>query len=436
MSACAFTENRTRHHGEPATVPAATAGAGFERLFRSAVPSEDEPRTAAELAGHAAKAGRQARRLPSISAIRTAYEHNHEPSEPLPRLPPERIQLALDLEETSEQGWGPARSSAAYSDRPEGQPDRPGGLAIPSLPEPRGPNRAFHATPAEVSRARSHEPSGLAGGLASPPYAPEGATRAVLAYARTRKLFPGSIRSSTSCHRVAPTSGGWPDTVRSQRRPKPARHPSDPAAQTSYPRIANETRTSICGPPYDQLALGARGVLARCSRRARELPGFTGSAGEPSDSDTSSFSRCPKSARPARPEGRAARAAALPGPRARVPRRSAKSGRDRRYPRCFPSIDHQRPRQWAYARSASRRGHKGPMPPDQQAGPVAWQGAFHSLSPACGEHTAPFSTPARSGSLDGPPVSESAVSAASCRAEAQPDARRWLPIRLQPTTFP
>lgn len=245
--------------------------------------------------------------------------------------------------------WPPAQT-CARADGDGGDPHTPGPAGLIGRVASR-----FHLCPSLTARTElstRRQPSahelgatshpGLTGGVASLPDAPEGAARAVLGYARSRELFPGSIRSSTSCHRVAPTSGGWPDTARSLAgrgrraiQAIPPRKPCIRASRTKHGRW-------ICGPPYDQLALGARDVLARCSRRARELPGFTESAGEPSDSDTSSFARCPRSARPTRTEGRAALAAALPGPRARVPRRSAKSDRDRRYPRCFPSTDCRR----------------------------------------------------------------------------------------------
>jgi hypothetical protein len=176
----------------------------------------------------------------------------------------------------------------------------------------------------------------------------------------------------------------------------------------------------VCGPPYDQLALGARDVLPAVPDDPEGSPGFTGSAGEPGSHRHELVCTRPAIGTPGT-AGRSDRSRGLlPGPRARVPRRSAKSGRDRRYPRCFPSIGYQRPQQRACARSASHEAASDLMP-SKPAEPVRWlAGAFHSLSPACGEHTAPFSTLPRSGRLDGPPVSESAVSAARWVSRSSP----------------
>lgn len=143
----------------------------------------------------------------------------------------------------------------------------------------------------------------------------------------------------TRHHRSHP-SRSW-SAIKRSRRANPRIHDS----RTNHGR-------RICGPPYDQLALGARDVLARCSRLAWGLPGFTVTRSVASQAtiETISFSRA-RSTRPTRTEGGPLSQPILPGPRARVPRRSAKSGRGRRYPRCLPSTGYQRPRQWAYARS-------------------------------------------------------------------------------------
>lgn len=89
----------------------------------------------------------ETRCLPSTSAIRTAHEHNHEPSESRSRSPTSRVQLALDLEETSWRGWGPVR---LVDDSFQGA------SRLPPPPELRcrSANEDFHPTPAEVSRTR------------------------------------------------------------------------------------------------------------------------------------------------------------------------------------------------------------------------------------------------------------------------------------------
>lgn len=89
----------------------------------------------------------ETRCLPSTSAIRTAHEHNHEPPDSGSRSPTSRVQLALDLEETSWRGWGPVHlvdDSFQVASR------------LPPPPELRcrSANEDFHPTPAEVSRTR------------------------------------------------------------------------------------------------------------------------------------------------------------------------------------------------------------------------------------------------------------------------------------------
>lgn len=133
------------------------------------------------------------------------------------------------------------------------------------------PEPGFSAMPAECSRTRGPTPASR---LASLPIALESAMRAVLAYAHPRELFPGSIRSSTSCHRAASISGGWPDTSDRGRRVwgRPHRDlpgSSDPAAQTSYPR-------SRANPLAWTVDLRAPVRPARAGRSRRPCPLFRG----------------------------------------------------------------------------------------------------------------------------------------------------------------
>jgi hypothetical protein len=154
--------------------------------------------------------GRRAGRFPSTSATRTAYEHDHEPSEPRSRLPAKRVQLALNWEETSEQGWGPARSPTAFPGRPESLPERPGSTAVPSMPEPHGPNRTFARRQPRFHEPGANRPCRAIWSLphrhrqadtASLPDAPEGAARALLA-ARARESF-----SQARSARAPPVTG-------------------------------------------------------------------------------------------------------------------------------------------------------------------------------------------------------------------------------------
>ena len=155
------------------------------------------------------------RRIPPTSAIRTAHEHDHEPTEPQRGPPTSRVQLALDWEGTSGRGWGPVRLVDCH-------------LQVASRLHPR-PSLAARTQVCTRHQPSAHEPGAVRqAGPLSPSmtpegvYAPEGATHRrfpghgprapKLVCARSRELYPGSIRSSTSCHGAAPIPGGEPDT--------------------------------------------------------------------------------------------------------------------------------------------------------------------------------------------------------------------------------
>lgn len=162
----------------------------------------------------------------------------------------------------------------------------------------------------------------------------------MLAYARPRELVPSSIRSSTSCHGTASISAGEPEI--SDREPHAHTEASATRRRSKRFRLADPgfrgSRTIHENPTlraHVRCACAHRPPRAAVPDRCQS---FTGAACEPNITVGSSLSRVTP-ARSARLGGRAAHASRLPkGLGLTSPGRSAKSDRDRQYPRCFPSL--------------------------------------------------------------------------------------------------
>lgn len=103
-------------------------------------------------------------------------------------------------------------------------------------------------------------------------YAPGGAThrrspghgpRALsLVYARTRELYPSSIRSSTPCRGAASTSGGEPDTVDHRRAEA---QPRSKPPRLANPALVKHENVGSAGPR-----------TAACADRPRRPPAIHG----------------------------------------------------------------------------------------------------------------------------------------------------------------
>jgi len=200
-------------------------------------------------------------------------------------------------------------------------------------------------------------------------------------------------------HRSHP-SRSW-SAIKRSRRANPRIHDSR----------ANHGRR-ICGPPYDQLALGARDVLTRCSRLAWGPAWIHEKRREPSDDRndlvfTSSLDAPDTDGRSDRSRGPSSQGLGLASPSA--PRRAAEIGDTR----------------GAFHRLTTNVHDSGLTP--AVASPARHCPQF--VTSLWRVHGA-FSTLARSGSLDGPPVSESAVSASN-RVEPKPN-----PIRAAMVAHP
>jgi len=174
------------------------------------------------------------------------------------------------------------------------------------------------------------------------------ASCAVLAYARPRELVPSSIRSSTSCHGTASISAGEPEIIDRESHRSAATIQAIPPRKQKLPRLANDPRKpnlrAHVRRAYAHRPSRPPLVVCRCQQ-------FMGSASEPScdrrhlafasDAGRAGGMGSPPSrpTRSARLEGRAAHASRPPkGLGIASPGHSAKSDRDRQYPRCFPSL--------------------------------------------------------------------------------------------------
>lgn len=170
----------------------------------------------------------------------------------------------------------------------------------------------------------------------------------MLAYARPREFVPSSIRSSTSCHGAASISAGEPEIIDRASHRSAATIQAIPPRRRKLPRLANDPRKpESAGPRTTRLRTSPVASTPGCL----PLPAVHGGANEPScnrrhlafasDAGRAGGMGSPPSrpARSARLEGRAAHASRPPKDLGIAPpERSAKSDRDRRHPRCFPSL--------------------------------------------------------------------------------------------------
>jgi hypothetical protein len=228
--------------------------------------------------------------------------------------------------------------------------------------------RGFHPRPSYVAAARTktftrhpprfHEPGGCA--LANEhaavllPVKPaandvNGRTSCVvLAYARPRELVPSSIRSSTSCHGTASISAGEPEIIDRTSHRSAATIQAIPPRRRKLPRLANDPRKpdlrAHVRRAYAHRPSRPPLVVCRCQQ-------FMGAQANQAATVAISLSRVTPAgpgvwgSPPSRPvplarlEGRAAHASRPPkGLGIASPGHSAKSDRDRQYPRCFPSL--------------------------------------------------------------------------------------------------
>ena len=396
-------ERGARDHEEPATVPTTSPSrAGFEHLFRSASPSRTSPEQPTELALMLPKQ-LASRCFPSTSAIRTAHEHNHRPSEPRSRPATLRIQLALDWEGTSGRGWGPDRfvdrpfqagpRARLESGRPEGLPDERAASALPPSPESRDPNEGFRPIPAEVSRARGRPASRRS---LSPTETP-GGVYVHFAGVRTRERASPKLDPLEHLMSRSRSDIGW--MVRHRRSSGLPRVTELTTIETIPSRKPQPVHRKRCTEtdlrtPVRPACAGRPRRPARGSRRAWEPTWTTREA--PTNRALHSAPRLHELHRRARRgrNGRPLTQPALPGPRARFPRSSAKS-----------------------AEIGETRGAFHRMAPDVRDNGLTPAvalpaGAFHSLSPAV-ESTLRLFDPRLSDDLDGSSVGKDAVSSAA-----------------------
>lgn len=231
QSTADFTRSsKTRHR-----LPSLAAEDRLRTSFSLRSPRDDTSRGRAPLGSRSYLGICRARRLLSTSAIQTAYEHHHEPSEPWSRLSTRHARLAPSGEETSERGWGPAASSIADSRCRLARIDE--GLAARAHPRARR-QPGFHE--------RGGRPTS---GATTVPRAP----CAVLAYARSKDIDPGPIRPSTSCRGSAPISVGSRHRRSITCRSRCSIQASRLTVGTLHVSTARSPR-----PPYDALARAAR----------------------------------------------------------------------------------------------------------------------------------------------------------------------------------
>jgi len=199
---------------------------------------------------------------------------------------------------------------------------------------------------------------------------------------RSRELCPDPICPDTSRHEAVPAPAGdpMPRAPWAMRRPKPKPAPGDPSSVTRArasprPRLRADLERAELGGPRTSCSRRPPATSPRFHVEAanRGAPPLRSARAAADDVLPGTVER---SSRPSPPLAQPARATRPPRAKGRLTRCSAKSNAIRRtrgaFPRRLPPARHQ-----ACARVPRR---------DRQD-------VFHRLSPAWGEHAAPFSPP-------------------------------------------
>jgi hypothetical protein len=269
--ACADSENETTKSSSACHRTRAWRGPASDIVFAPRAPRGRAPHEPNGYLGKTTQRQVPSACLPSTSAIETAHEHNHEPTDPRSRLPTRRIQLALDLEVNLLAGLGP---------RPPRRPPIPGGITISALVLALRLRKSFHATPAELLRARgsSDERRDPSLPMKAPRRAPHARPKPS-APARSRTRAPCWLRtlreSATQARSTRAPPVTEPPRCRLERPTSPifcrteARlRISGSAAQIPHPRIACEPRSSGSTGPRTPSLRRPPAAATRCSRAA------------------------------------------------------------------------------------------------------------------------------------------------------------------------
>jgi hypothetical protein len=291
---------------------------------------------------------------------------------------------------------------------PPHRPPIPGGAMASTLcPSLTARTKGFHPAPAEISRIRVRLPEGnrrsscMVTGVSAPRWH-AALSGTCVRQAGRRMLTRGLPRLALS--RTPPVTRWSRHRLENRYRrslvqPKPRRRPAIPPHEPCSREKASDSRA----PPYGllaQTACGAPPVARRLRRPRRTLRHPLAWTAQ---------------RRSARLGNRIARTIRSPGAEGRLTRLSAKSdeiGCTRGAFHRSAAFVHDTGLAPGAASSSDARLRRHPTRPELALANPPGQGVLHSLSPACGEHTMPFSILHLTAGLDGPTTVRNASSAA------------------------